>query len=210
MKKSLIILGNGGHAKVILDIFLSTSTYKVHGFISNEHIGEFMGFPILGTDKDLPNLLASGVTYAFVAVGNNDVRHYLSKYVLSLGFQLANAISPYAIISPFAMIKGYGNAIMPGAIINSCSEIGEGCILNTSSSVDHDCHIGNYTHIAPGAVLAGNVTIGNNTFLGTGCSIINNRTIGHNTIVGAGAVVIHDLPNNITAFGIPACIHNTP
>src|SRR5690606_33143132 len=97
-------------------------------------------------------------------------------------------------------------SMMAGAIVNPSTVIGKGCILNTASSVDHDCRIGDYVNIGPGAHIAGGVTIGSLSSIGTGAVMVPNVVIGANCVIGAGSVVTKSLPDNVTAYGIPARI----
>ena len=91
-------------------------------------------------------------------------------------------------------------------IINSQVIIGKGCIVNTGAIIDHECEIGDFSHIAPGATLSGNVKVGKSCFIGANSTVIQGVKIGNNVIIGAGAVVIKDVPDNITIVGNPAKI----
>ncbi len=161
--------------------------------------------PRLGSDDDLPKILAQGIEYAFVAIGDNRIRRKCAAMVERLGFSTLNAASAHSVISSFAKL-GKLVAVMPGAIINVGSEIGDGVIVNTNATIDHDCRIGAFAHVAPGVALAGNVTIGDEAFIGIGARVIPGIKIGARTIVGAGAVVIRDLPDGVVAVGVPATI----
>ena len=206
MKPRIVILGSGGHAKVVIDILEQISAFEIAGCVgvtsSNPAI---FGYPALGDDSRLPALYQSGIHHAFIAIGGNARRLELLHVLRELGFTVVNAISPGAIISPRAKI-GVGVAVMPGAVINADAVIGDCAIINTGATIDHDCTIGAGAHIAPGSNLAGCVTIGEGAFLGIGCRVIPNTAIGAWTIVGAGGVVVRDLPERVTAVGLPARI----
>jgi UDP-perosamine 4-acetyltransferase len=204
----IIIVGASGHAKVILDILQDLDAVEIVGCTSGDSADagkQLLGVPVLGDDRLLPKLYAQGVRAAFVAVGDNRLRRKLMRDVLAAGFELANAISPRAVVSRRVKL-GVGVAVMPGAVLNACSVIGDGSIVNTGATVDHDCRLGPCVHVAPGTNLAGCVTIGEGAFLGTGARVIPRITVGHWAIVGAGAVVINDIPDHVTAVGVPASI----
>jgi UDP-perosamine 4-acetyltransferase len=202
----VVLLGGGGHAKVIVELFRAAGCYEVAGCASKDPAAALaLGIPVLGDDSRLPAIHASGVRHAFVAIGDNRRRRRLSEEVSRIGFTLVNAISPGAILSPSVRL-GAGVAVMAGVVINACSRIGNGCILNTGATVDHDCVIGNWAHIAPGTNLAGCVSVGEGAFLGVGSRAIPKISIGEWATVGAGAVVIRDLPPDVTAVGVPARI----
>jgi UDP-perosamine 4-acetyltransferase len=200
----IVVLGGSGHAKVVLDILMDKGEVEVAGCVTADpNATPIFGLPILGGDDVLPKVRASGVTHAFVAIGENRLRAKLQRRIADLGFSLANAISRHAVLS--ARVKlGSGIAIMPGAIINVDTSVGDGAIINTGASVDHDGAIGAFAHIGPGSALAGNVTVGEGAFLGAGTTVIPGRTIGAWTVAGAGAVVVRDLPGGVVAVGVPA------
>jgi UDP-perosamine 4-acetyltransferase len=203
--EQLVVIGGGGHAKVVIDL-LAAGRYEMAGCVDRhpESCSD-LAIPLLGDDARLPGLYSAGVRYAFVAIGDNRLRRRLSAQAIELGFQLANAISPAAILSPRVRL-GAGVAIMAGVVINACSRIGDGAIVNTGATVDHDCEIGAWAHIAPGTNLAGCVHVGEGTLLGIGCRAIPGVSIGEWTTVGAGAVIVRNLPAGVTAIGVPARI----
>jgi UDP-perosamine 4-acetyltransferase len=204
--EAVVIVGSGGHAKVVIELIRAEGKYQIKGCTGLGESGFVLGdIPILGTDSVLPAILANGAKKAFVAIGDNHLRLRLLDQVSKMGFELINAISPGAVVSPSATL-GCGIAIMAGAIINASTQIGDGAIINTNASVDHDCRIGSGAHIGPGSVLAGNVEIGSETFLGVGTCVVPGIRIGSRTIVGAGSVVVRDIPDGVTAMGVPARI----
>jgi UDP-perosamine 4-acetyltransferase len=204
--EAVVIIGSGGHAKVVIELVRVEGKYAIKGCTSLTESGFVLGdVPILGTDSVLPAVLANGTKKAFVAIGDNHLRLRLIGQVLEMGFELINAISPSAVVSPSATL-GRGVAIMAGAIINTSTQIGDGTIINTNAAVDHDCRIGSGAHIGPGSVLAGNVEIGREAFLGAGACVVPGIRVGSRTIVGAGSVVVRDIPDGVTAMGVPARI----
>jgi UDP-perosamine 4-acetyltransferase len=202
--ESVIVIGSGGHAKVVIELIRAEGKYGIIG-CTGLATGGFVldDVPVLGTDSVLPTVLARGVKKAFIAIGDNRLRLLLLAHAVELGFELINAISPHAVISPSAKL-GKGIAIMPGAVINACAQILDGVIINTKAGVDHDCYISDGAHIGPGSALAGNVEIGRESFLGIGTCVVPGIRIGSRAIVGAGSVVIRDIPDDVTALGVPA------
>lgn len=200
----VIVIGGGGHAKVIIDILQQRGEYSLLGIIDYQNSQtELLGLPVLGDDSILCELRESGVQHAIIAIGNNDSRRRLAEELQNLGFNFINAISSYAYISPYAQL-GCGIAIMPGAVIQTDTTIGDHAIVNTHVSIDHDSTIGAYSHIAPGATLTGDVLVGQGAFIGAGATVLPQRKISEWAIVGAGAVVTHDVASHQTVTGIPA------
>lgn len=200
----IILLGSGGHAKVVLEMLEENRELEIAGCTSPDSaLRHIFDYPVLGNDSILPEVLNSGVRHAFVAVGENKLRLSLMNHVRSLGFSFVNAISSRAIVSRRVSL-GAGVAVMPGAVINADAVIGDGAIVNTGATIDHDCRIGQAAHVAPGVNMAGNVSIGEGALLGIGSRVIPGVTVGPWAVVGAGSVVIRDVPAYVTAVGAPA------
>ena len=186
--KPIIILGAGGHAKVLLDMLLNQKV-KIIGILdtSPRVIDNLYDIPIIGTDNDIvkfdPNEieLVNGIG----SIGVVNVRCEVYKKFKSQGYHFRQVIHNQSIISSRVKL-GEGIQVMAGAIVNAGSCIEENAIINTRTSVDHDCHIGSHVHIAHGSSLSGNVNIGSAT------------------LIGAGSAVINDIPNNVKAYGVPA------
>ena len=201
MQKEVIILGAGGHAKVIAESILKSGD-EVIGFLDdNEEIqGKeiYLGRKVLGKTREVENYQDK---YVIIGIGSNRVRKMIAEKYPNLNWY--TAIHPSAIIAQDVII-GKGTAIMPGTVINPGTVIGKHAIINTATTLDHDNIIGDYVHISPGTHLAGTVTVGENCWICTGVTIINNINIAPNNIVGAGAVVLHDIiDQNSTYVGVP-------
>ena len=205
--EQIIIIGAGGHAKVIAEIFSLTAKYEVIGLLDHALVGKKIGgFPVLGGDELLPRLRADGVSVAFVAVGgagNNLPRMKIFERVSALGFTFANAIHPSAILSDSVHL-GQGIAVMARVVINPDTKIGDNVIINTGAIVEHDCKIESHAHISPGAVLCGEVCVESAAHIGAGATIRQNIRIGECAVVGAGAVVVKDVGANTVVVGTPA------
>ncbi len=207
MRSGIIIVGAGGHSKVCIELLRAMGESIAYCVGATDSPDNCLGVPILQGDANLSFLRSEGYSRVFVAVGSNRLRERLSALYIGLGYQFISAISPRAVISPSARL-GRGVAVMPGAVINAESVIGDLSIINTGATVDHDCRIGQAVHIAPQCALAGNVTVGNQSFLGVGCKVIPEIRIGERVRVGAGAVVICDIESDATAVGVPARVLN--
>jgi len=202
--KRIIIIGAGGHAKVIIDILMTSSDYQIAGLLDPLHIGEkICGIPVIGDDSKLEPIYEESVRSVFVAIGDNTKRGQISDYVKNIGLTLANAISCHSYAASTVEL-GQGIAIMPHSVINPDTRIGDNVIINTGSTVDHDCIISRNVHIAPGCSIGGNVIVGEGSFIGIGTTIIPGISIGSSAIIGAGSVIINDISSGCTAFGVPA------
>ncbi len=199
--KDLIIIGAGGHGRVIADIGQKLGIYNSIAFLDDGEAKESMGLPIIGKTNEIEKYAM--VADIFVAIGNSKIREEYIEKLLSVGASVPTLIHPSAVIGSCVEI-GVGSAVMAGTVINPCSKLGKGVILNTSSSVDHDCVIGDYCHIAVGVCVAGTVKLGNRVWLGAGSAIKNNVNICEDCIIGAGAVVVKDIEEKGTYIGVPA------
>ena len=207
MKKKILLIGAGGHGKVVLDALLSQKEYAIAGIIDvKELVGtKVLSGSVIGTDADLPRFYRSGIKLCFIGVGSigdPQLRVKLYETAKRAGFSFPNVISPEALVSPHAVL-GEGNYVAPGVIINAGARIGNHCIINTGAIVEHDCRIGDFVHLSPGSVLSGVVTVGDYSHIGTGSVVIQNLAIGSKVMVGAGSVVTKDIRNGVKAFGNP-------
>lgn len=207
MSLPVIILGSGGHAKVLIDILLNTFV-KIIGTVSPEpgELNQQLNIPWLGNDDVVLQysidsiLLVNGLG----SVGSTVKRRQLFEKFKLMDYNFATVIHPSAIIASNIIEEEEGIQVMAGAIIQTGSHIGRNSIINTGAIIEHDCLIGEHVHIAPRGTLSGGVFIGNGVHLGIGASVIQNVQIGANSIIGAGAVVISDISEGVIAKGIPA------
>jgi len=208
---SLIGLGAGGHARVVIEILRLAGGFDIVGLLDASedlHGTELLGIKILGNDSLLEDLRASGVTHAFIGLGTvRDITPRLRVFekARQAGFDIAAAIHPRSTVSPSAKL-GKGPTVMAGAVINALAELGEDVIVNTGATVDHDCLIGNHVHISVGVNLGGNVAVGDRSLVGMGAVVLPGIKIGADVIVGAGSLVTRDVPDGKVVFGHPAKI----
>lgn len=199
--KNVVIIGAGGHAKVIADIVVKSNDNLVGFLDDNKKLrGKkiFLNYNVLGTLDDINDYKDC---YFIIGIGNNDIRRRISQNYNDLKWY--TAIHPTAIVANNVSIN-CGTVVMAGVVINPGTVIGKHAIINTSSSIDHDDFINDFVHVSPGSHLAGNVNIGEGTWIGCGVTIINDVFIGKHNIIGAGSVVIKDIVDeNGTFVGIP-------
>lgn len=198
--QSVVVLGAGGHAKVVVSLLRSCG-YEVAGLYDDR--AEAWGTRVLGAEVvGAIELLKSHRGPAVIAIGNGRVRQALAN---SLELQWLTVVHPTAWVDP-AVAMGEGTVICAGAVIQPDVRIGRHNIINTGATVDHDCTLADYVHIAPGAHLTGNIRIGEGVLIGAGAVAIPGLTIGSWTTVGGGATVVRDLPQEVIAIGNPARI----
>ncbi len=208
-KKKVVLIGGGGHCKVVISILKKLDNFEIAGIVDNYKSESFIsGIKIIGTDDDLRDIYKSGIHYTLITVGSikdNTKRYRLFNMAKEIGYKFPVIISLEAIVDESVKIDK-GTVIMPGSIINIDSSIGKNCIINTGTIIEHDCKIGDYCHIAPGVHISGAVNIGELSFIGIGATIIQGINIGKNVTVGAGSMVIKDIPDNVIVIGNPAKI----
>ena len=201
---NIILIGYSGHAFVAYDILLSTGNKAYAYCDSFEKQKNPFGLKYLGpenTKNALEELLQNNF---FIALGDNRIRHKIYEDLAAQHMFPDNAIHQSAIVSSSAIVMDNGIMISAGVTINALATIGNGAICNTNCIIEHECEIGSFAHIGPGAILCGNVKIGENTFVGAGAVIKQGMNIGKNVIIGAGAIVVKDVPDNVTIMGNPA------
>lgn len=202
----IIMIGAGGHSKVIQDIILSSyGNYEIIGRLDDMYEqlrvedGVYFG-PISVAGK----LMNEHTDVRFVvAIGNNRTRKRIMEQLEIPSHRYVTLIHKQAIVSLSAKI-GAGTVIMPGAIVNADVEIGNHVIVNSGAIIEHDNRVKDFAHISPNAVLTGSVTVGTGVHIGVGANVIPNITIGDWSVIGAGATVICDIAANCTAVGVPA------
>ncbi len=201
LKKPVAIVGYSGHAYVIIDILLSAG--RLVTAYCDQEAKEFNPYHLdyLGKESDVINKLKKFDFFA--CVGHNGIREKIHTNLSQYLGNPINAIHPSAVISS-SVKMGDGIMIAANATLNPLVEIGRGVICNTSTSIDHECIIGDFSHIAPGAVLCGNVTIGRSSFIGANSVIRQGIYIGNNVTIGAGTVVVRDIADGATVVGNPA------
>lgn len=201
--EDLLILGAGGHGKVVLDCAINTHRFNEIYFLDDNKVGEeVLGHLVL--DKiSAYRRLKDKYTYAVVAIGNNAYRLQLINELLELGYKVPYLIHPSAIVSEYSKI-GEGTVVLAGAILNPGCEVGKGTIINTEAIVEHDCIIADGVHLSPAAKMGGEVIIGEKSWVCIGATIINQITIGAESIIAAGAVVTKNVNEHTSVFGIPA------
>lgn len=195
--EQIVIIGGGGHAKVLIDCLEKEGKYQIAGVLDDHpnvtqvlhykvhrrgSMPEFMGLPTI------------------IAIGNGEVRQ---KIAAECATTFITTVHPTAVVSKYAKI-GVGSQIFAGAVLNADASVGDHCIVNTGAVVEHDCIIQDFVHLSPHSSLAGGVSVGAFTHIGIGATVIENVTIGSHVIIGAGAVVVDDIPDHCTAVGIPA------
>jgi UDP-perosamine 4-acetyltransferase len=202
----VVILGAGGHGKVVLDILRAQGRYEPVGFVDADtqltgtKVG---GLPVLGPLNILPKLRQQKVAHAIVAIGDNRTRLRYAGAVECEGFELINAIHPTAFVSPTARL-GVNVVVGPNASVITEAHLGDSAIINTGAIIEHECEIGDAVHVAPGACVAGRARVGAFAFVGIGAQVIQCLSIGDGATVGAGAVVLEDVPDGATVVGVPA------
>ena len=205
--KSVMIIGAGGHARVLLDALLCSGR-KVIGLteFDKKKWGSLVnGVPVLGGDevifsygRDEIELVNGMGSVASVAKRKDIFESFKNKAYL-----FSNVMHPSAVVSPNVVLAD-GVQLLPGCIVNTGVFIGDNSIINTRASIDHDVSIGRHVHIAPGVTISGGVTIDDCTHIGTGATVIQGVHIGSHVLIGAGAVVVKDIPDNCKAYGVPA------
>ncbi len=213
-EKRLVIIGAGWHGgelySYVRELIAAGEPLRLLGFVDEQRpAGPWGTTQVIGNFNDLGYLLAQDphiMMHYITATGNNKVREAFVRKVDELA--LDNLV-PWTLHHPRAAVGydneiGEGTCLAPGSVVTTRARIGKHCIVNVNASISHDCTVGDFSNINPGVVLAGNVCIGRSAFIGAGATVIDKISIGENTIVGAGAVVIRNLPDNVTAVGVPA------
>ena len=203
----IVVIGGGGHARVVIGILKKLKTYRIVGYTDLKDCGTLLEVPYLGSDTTLESLAArSRMLNAVLAVGQIGLGHVRAKLwgrLQSFGLQFPLIASPGAIVNE-GVSGGEGSVVMDGAVVNVGARLGQGAIVNTNSTVEHDVFLDDWVHVAPGATISGGVTIGQFSMIGAGATVIEGVEIAAGCIVGAGATVVRNLKESGTYAGCPA------
>lgn len=211
MLKKIVIVGSGGHFKVVINELFKQKKYIISDIVDiNKNTKKILIkkklFYIKNFKKFNWSILKKKNFFCFIAVGDNKTRFKIANEIknkIKKKNLWATIISPDAIISSDVVIKP-GSLVVTGSIINPCTKIGSHCIVNTKSSIDHDNNFSDFSSCGPGVVTGGNVKVGKFSFIGIKSVIINNIKIGFNTLIGAKSLVTSNCESNFIYFGSPA------
>ncbi|OCT11034.1 acetyltransferase [Paenibacillus pectinilyticus] len=204
---NVVLVGEGGHSKVIREIINARSDYRIVAILDDKYDELLMNEDMYVGPISSAAQLAEQVNALnwVVAIGNNSIRKSIIARLDIPNEHYLTLIHETAVISSSASIA-QGTVIMANTVINADAKIGYHAIINTGAIVEHDCQLADYVHIAPRATLTGAVVIQEGTMIGAGATIIPGKHIGEWTLVGAGATVIHNIPSYQTAVGTPATV----
>lgn len=203
----VVILGAGGHGRVVLDALLAEGRRPVVGFLDNcprLHGRRIDGLPVLGGLDALPELHRRGHVFGvIVAIGDNGVRRGMAREISRLGVELISVVHPSATLAE-SVTLGRNVLVAAGAVVCAHCQIGDSVILNTGCVVDHQTTVGEGAHICPGVRVGARCRIEPGAFVGVGATVVPRTTIGYEAVVGAGAVVTEPVDPMTTVVGVPA------
>ena len=203
MSDSVLLIGAGGHASVLLEMLIQQKT-NILGYVSPfpaANIKLFSDLHWFQNDADIDQFdkLTIQLVNGIGSLPGNTRRADLYRQYKKLGYSFATLISSESSVSIYTCLEE-GVQVMRGAIIQTGTSVGYNSIVNTGSIIDHDCSIGNNNHIAPGATISGQVTSKENVHFGTGSSVIQLININENSVVGAGTTIIKDVEKNTICY----------
>jgi UDP-perosamine 4-acetyltransferase len=205
MNPPLIILGGGGHAKVLAEALLRTGR-DVLGFTDPDPAARLLAdIPYLGPDGVVFDHAPESVQLVngLGSVGDNRPRQALFSHFTAKAYRFAEVRHPTAIPSSRALETGQGSQLLAGSVIGPGTRLGDNVLINTRAVVEHDCQVGNHVHISPGAIICGGCSIGDGAYIGAGAVVIQGIDVGRGTIVAAGSVVITNVEPLTLIAGVP-------
>jgi sugar O-acyltransferase (sialic acid O-acetyltransferase NeuD family) len=198
---NFLLIGYSGHSFVVIESAASINLTAEGYFEKEEKKENPYKLEYLGSEDSLRTGGRFKGKNLFIGIGDNKIRKKI--YQKLTGSKFINIVDSSANVSRTSKLS---ECVYVGknASVNAQVTIGVGAIINTGAILEHECRIGEFTHVAPGAVLCGNVSVGDNSFIGANCVIRQGIKVGSNVIIGAGSVVVRDIPDNITVAGNPA------
>ena len=201
----VLLLGGGGHARVLLDVLLRLG-HRVVGYAALSRDDARIALPYLGCDDELLDQLDPSDFNAVLGIGMTRPEAHRMRVLVA--YEAAGVIFP-ALVAPGAIVHrdvalGDASVVFDGAVVVTGSQLGRGCIVNTNASVDHDCRLGDNVHVAPGATVCGGVTIGAHCLIGAGATLVHGIEVCSGVLIGAGTTVVRDITEPGTYLGTPA------
>lgn len=201
--KKIVLLGSGGHARVVVDSIMQTNSYEIVGFVGPEDCS-YRSYRRIGDDADLDAIRAAGVDHAFVCLGflgKGTVRQELFSRLKSSGFIIPSIVDPSAKLA-LDVYLGEGVYVGKMAVLNSGATVGDAAIVNTGAIVEHDCAVGAFSHISVNATLCGGVSVGEATFVGASAVVLQGVQLGDRVIVGANSTVLKSVADDTIIVGV--------
>jgi sugar O-acyltransferase (sialic acid O-acetyltransferase NeuD family) len=206
---SVLILGAGGHAKVLIDTLRTQKNISVLGILDTNPklIGtKVLDIPVLGSEEEILAQYSPDTVQLINGMGSVGLpiqRAALFNKFKKSGYQFLTVIHPTAYVGA-GVILGEGTQLLAGSIVQVGTEIGANVIVNTRAAIDHDCHIGDHVHVAPGVTCCGSVIVEQISHIGCGAVLMQGIKIGEQSLIAAGAVVIRDVSKGSKVAGVPA------
>ena len=208
-KRSIILIGGGGHCKSCIDLILATEKFSIAGIVdAKENVGkEILGFSIIATDDDLENLVKKYDSFAITVgqIKSAETRVKIYNRLKNIEAETPSIIAPSAYVSPSAKI-GVATMIFHKVLINAEASVGDNCIVNNCALIEHETIVESHCHISTAAVLNGDVTVGEGAFIGSNAVVRQGITVGEYAVVGAGSTVIKNVAARMTVAGSPAIV----
>lgn len=212
-EKPLAVIGAGGNARVVVDLLRATGR-PATVVVAGEMVADgttLDGVPVIGGDDAFMARYTTNdveLVNGLGGIGDNRLRRKVFERYATGGFSFASIVHPMAMVADNVTL-GVGAVVMAGGVIQPGTDIGPNVLINGGAIVEHGCRVGAHAHVATGAILCGDVTVGENAHIGAGATVLQGVHVGARAIVGAGAVVTRDLPDDVTATGVPARIKET-
>ncbi|MCL2402730.1 MAG: acetyltransferase [Coriobacteriia bacterium] len=200
---SLLIIGAGGHGRVVASVALAAGI-EVFAFvdsnppaetINNIPVYESLEIALAHNEFENPQFI--------IAIGDNKIRAIEYSHAMAAGLQPVSIIHPTAVVSESAYVAP-GSFLAAQVVVNPDASVGENVIVNTAAIIEHDCVIGSHGFIAPGAILCGNVRVGAYAFVSANATLVPNVRVGEHVLIAAGAVVTKNYPDEVRLMGVPA------
>lgn len=202
--KRLVLLGAGGHARVVADTACALGRWREIVCLDDRfpELVSNLVWPVIGRCEDFEQLCDSKEDDLIVAIGHSRTRLNWTRRVLEKDFSSPDVVHPRSWVSSLATLEA-GTVVFAGAVVNAGARLGLACVVNTGATIDHDCVLGDAVHVCPGAHIGGEVAVGDGSWIGIGSAVRHCIAIGRDVTIGAGAAVICDVPDGLTVVGVP-------
>ena len=209
MPESLIVIGGGEHAHVVIDAARAQpDRFVIVGIVDPSPSTAFdFGVPWLGDDRTAAAGLTGEARIVLGLGGPPALRQKVAAAWATHSWRWTTVVHPRASVSPSAQLEG-GAVVLANAVVNACAHVGAHAIVNSGAIVEHHVVLGPFVHVAPRAVLGGGAKVGAATHVGLGATVRDHVEIGERTVVGMAAAVTRSFAGDVTLIGVPARVRN--
>jgi len=214
MKRSVVVIGGGGHGREVLDVIdAHNSAGRPEGLdvlgVVDDGPSELTharlkqrGVPFLGSLRQWLSENTREVGYV-IGIGDGTARRSIDRAMTRAGLEAVSLVHP-ASTAGFGVSLAPGAVVFAGAVLATNIQIGRHTHVHRCATVGHDCSLGDFVTVNPSASISGDCVVEDHVMIGVGAAILQGLTVGRGATVGGSACVVRDVGAALVVKGVPA------